>query len=88
MLAQHGRARRQWVRLPLPTAGTQLVDEVSMQLAELDRPHFAVAQVGLLNRLHLPLPGSLKVIRLLLRRLQQRILVMSLSCKINVFFKA
>lgn len=41
-----------------------------MPLAELHRPHFAVTQVGLVNRLDLPLPDSLKGIRLILRRLQ------------------
>ncbi len=41
-----------------------------MQLAELDRSHFAVRQVGLVNRLDMALPDSLKGIHLLLRRLQ------------------
>ena len=70
MLAQHGRAWRQWMRLPLSTAGMQLGDEVFMPLAELDSPHFAVTQVGLVNRLDLTLPDSLKGISVLLRRLQ------------------
>jgi hypothetical protein len=71
-LAQHARARRQWKRLPLTTEGTQLSDEVFMQLMELGRPHFAFTQVGLVNRLDLTLPDSLKGIRLLLRRLEAR----------------
>ena len=41
-----------------------------MQLMELGRPHFVFTQVGLVNRLDMPLPDSLKGIRLLLRRLQ------------------
>ena len=41
-----------------------------MPLAELDRPHFAVTQIGLVNRLDLKLPFSLKGMRLFLRRLQ------------------